>query len=260
MPTPTKGPRLGGSPAHQKLMLANLATSLFEHGRITTTETKAKRLRPLAEKLVTFAKRGDLHARRQVMTTIRDKDVVHTLFAEIGPRYENRPGGYTRITKVGPRKGDNAPMAIIELVEALTVSQQAVGEAERARGTTFATGAGTAAASGEVTAGATPVTDTEGTGESTGPGGDTSPAVTDGSVDDESQAVVTDVFTPDGERQDDGDVTPEPIAENAAVVDDPSLSPEVAAAAAAEIEAAELGDAATAGRQAPGGEAAPDPK
>jgi large subunit ribosomal protein L17 len=152
MPTPTKGPRLGGSPSHERLMLANLATSLFEHGRITTTETKAKRLRPLAEKLVTFAKRGDLHARRQVMTTIRDKDVVHTLFAEIGPRYENRPGGYTRITKVGPRKGDNAPMAVIELVEALTVGQQAVGEAERARGTRFAAGAGAAAASGEVTA------------------------------------------------------------------------------------------------------------
>src|SRR3978361_233553 len=153
MPTPTKGPRLGGSPAHEKLMLANLATSLFEHGRITTTETKGKRLRPLSEKLVTLAQRGDLHARRQVMTTIRDKDVVHTLFAEIGPRYENRPGGYTRITKVGPRKGDNAPMAVIELVEALTVSQQAVGEAERARGTRFAaTGAGAASAAGEVTA------------------------------------------------------------------------------------------------------------
>src|SRR5689334_10456000 len=172
MPTPTKGPRLGGSPSHEKLMLANLATSLFEHGRITTTETKAKRLRPLAEKLVTFAKRGDLHARRQVMTVIRDKDVVHTLFAEIGPRYENRPGGYTRITKVGPRKGDNAPMAIIELVEALTVAQQAVGEAERARGTRFARGG----------------------------------------------------------------------------------------AGAAEVEAAELSDAATAGEQAPGGESAPDPK
>ena len=152
MPTPTKGPRLGGGPAHERLMLANLATSLFEHGRITTTETKAKRLRPLAEKLVTFATRGDLHARRQVMTTIRDKDVVHTLFAEIGPRFESRPGGYTRITQVGPRKGDNAPMAVIELVEALTVGQQAVGEAERARGTRFASGAGAAAASGEVTA------------------------------------------------------------------------------------------------------------
>ncbi|SNR98606.1 LSU ribosomal protein L17P [Geodermatophilus pulveris] len=155
MPTPTKGPRLGGSPAHERLMLANLATSLFEHGRITTTETKAKRLRPLAEKLVTFAKRGDLHARRMVMTTIRDKDVVHTLFAEIGPRFADRPGGYTRITKVGPRKGDNAPMAVIELVEGRTVAQQAVGEAERARGTRFAgatAGAGAAAASGEVTA------------------------------------------------------------------------------------------------------------
>ena len=138
MPTPTKGPRLGGSPAHERLMLANLATSLFEHGRITTTEAKAKRLRPFAEKLVTFAKRGDLHARRQVMTVIRDKDVVHTLFAEIGPRYENRNGGYTRITKVGFRKGDNAQLARIELVEALTVGQSAVAEAERARGTRFA--------------------------------------------------------------------------------------------------------------------------
>src|ERR671913_169482 len=161
MPTPTKGPRLGGSPAHQRLMLANLATSLFEHGRITTTEAKAKRLRPYAEKLVSFAKRGDLHSRRQVMTVIRDKDVVHTLFAEIGPRYENRPGGYTRITKVGPRKGDNAPMAVIELVEALTVGQQAVGEAERARGTRFSGGAGSAAASGEVTADAVETADAD---------------------------------------------------------------------------------------------------
>jgi large subunit ribosomal protein L17 len=126
---------MGGSPAHERLMLANLATALFEHGRITTTESKAKRLRPYAEKLITFGKRGDLHARRQVLKVIRDKAVVHELFTEIGPRYENRPGGYTRITKLGPRKGDNAPMAIIELVEALTVAQQAVGEAERARGT-----------------------------------------------------------------------------------------------------------------------------
>ena len=138
MPTPTKGHRLGSGPAHQRLMLANLATSLFEHGRITTTETKAKRLRPLAERLITFAKRGDLHARRQVMTVVRNKDVVHRLFAEIGPMYSARPGGYTRITKLGPRKGDNAPMAAIELVEAMTVAQQAVGEAERARGTRFA--------------------------------------------------------------------------------------------------------------------------
>jgi large subunit ribosomal protein L17 len=119
-------------------MLANLATALFEHGRITTTQTKAKRLRPLAERLITFAKRGDLHARRHVARTIRSKGVVHTLFAEIGPRYEARPGGYTRITKLGPRKGDAAPMAVIELVEAQTLAQEAVGEAERARGSRLA--------------------------------------------------------------------------------------------------------------------------
>jgi large subunit ribosomal protein L17 len=135
MPTPSKGPRMGGSPAHERLMLANLATQLFQHGRITTTEAKAKRLRPYAEHLVTFGKRGDLHARRQVLKRLNDKSVVHTLFAEIGPRYVDRPGGYTRILKLGNRKGDNAPMAIIELVEGQTVAQQAVGEAERARGT-----------------------------------------------------------------------------------------------------------------------------
>lgn len=118
MPTPTKGPRLGGSPAHQKAILANLATSLFEYGAITTTEAKARRLRPFAERLITKARRGDLHNRRQVMSVIRDKTVVHVLFTEIGPRFANRPGGYTRITKIGPRKGDNAPMAVIELVEA----------------------------------------------------------------------------------------------------------------------------------------------
>jgi large subunit ribosomal protein L17 len=127
MPTPTKGPRLGGGPAHERLMLANLATALFEHGRITTTEAKAKRLRPLAERLITFAKRGDLSARRRVLTVVRDKDVVHVLFTEIGPRYATRQGGYTRIVKVGPRKGDNAPMAVIELVEPL--AEQAVAEA-----------------------------------------------------------------------------------------------------------------------------------
>jgi large subunit ribosomal protein L17 len=132
MPKPTKGARLGGSAAHQKAMLANLATDLFEHGRITTTESKARRLRPVAERLITKAKKGDLHNRRQVMRTVLDKSVVHTLFTEIGPRYENRPGGYTRITKIGNRRGDNAPMAVIELVEALTVQQKAVGEAEAA--------------------------------------------------------------------------------------------------------------------------------
>jgi len=116
MPTPTKGRRLGGSPAHQRHMLANLATALFEHGKITTTEARARRLRPVAERLITFAKRGDLHARRQVLTTVTDRDVVHTLFAEIGPSFAARDGGYTRITKIGPRKGDNAPLAVIELV------------------------------------------------------------------------------------------------------------------------------------------------
>ena len=117
MPKPSKGPRLGGSPAHERLILSNLATALFEHGRIKTTEAKARRLRPFAEKLITKARRGDIHARRQVLTVIRDKGIVHTLFTEIAPRYENRPGGYTRITKIGPRRGDNAPMAVIELVE-----------------------------------------------------------------------------------------------------------------------------------------------
>ena len=116
MPKPKKGPRLGGSPAHQRLILSNLATALFEHGRITTTETRARLLRPVAEKLITKAKRGDLHNRREVLKTIRDKSVVHTLFTEIAPTFSERPGGYTRITKVGPRKGDNAPMAVIELV------------------------------------------------------------------------------------------------------------------------------------------------
>jgi len=116
MPTPTKGPRLGGGPAHERLMLNNMATSLFKHKRIVTTETKAKRLRPIAERLVTFAKRGDLHARRRVMQQILDKGVVHELFAEIAPLVAERQGGYTRITKLGYRKGDNAPMAVIELV------------------------------------------------------------------------------------------------------------------------------------------------
>jgi large subunit ribosomal protein L17 len=117
MPTPTKGRRLGGSAAHQRHLLANLATALFEHGKITTTEAKARRLRPYAERLITFAKRGDLAARRQVLTVVADKGVVHTLFTEIGPQFATRDGGYTRITKIGPRKGDNAPLAVIELIQ-----------------------------------------------------------------------------------------------------------------------------------------------
>ena len=125
MPTPTKGPRLGGGPAHERLMLRNLATSLFMHGKITTTETKAKRLRPVAERLVSFAKRGDLHARRRVMQQITDKNVVHELFANIAPQVADRQGGYTRITKLGYRKGDNAPLALIELVLEPVVAKNA---------------------------------------------------------------------------------------------------------------------------------------
>lgn len=117
MPTPTKGARMGGSAAHQRHLLSNLATALFEHGKITTTEARARRLRPYAERLITFAKRGDLSARRQVLTVVTDKSVVHTLFTEIGPQFATREGGYTRITKIGPRKGDNAPLAVIELVQ-----------------------------------------------------------------------------------------------------------------------------------------------
>jgi large subunit ribosomal protein L17 len=152
MPTPTKGARLGGSPAHERLMLANLATALFEHGKITTTEAKAKRLRPLAERLITHAKRGDLHARRRVLAVIRDKGVVHELFAEIGPRYATRPGGYTRITKIGPRKGDNAPMAVIELVEPLAeaVVAEATGATKRAAKEKAAAPAAAAPAAAEV--------------------------------------------------------------------------------------------------------------
>jgi large subunit ribosomal protein L17 len=116
MPKPTKGPRFGGSPAHQRIILANLATQLFEHGKITTTEAKAKRVQPLAERLISKAKRGDLHNRRQVLATVTDKGVVHILFTEIAPKLADRDGGYTRITKIGPRKGDNAPMAVIEIV------------------------------------------------------------------------------------------------------------------------------------------------
>lgn len=133
MPTPTKGPRLGSGPAHERLMLAGLAQSLFEHRRITTTVTKAKRLRPVAERMITFAKRGDLHARRRVMASIPDKGVVHELFTEIAPAMAERNGGYTRITKIGPRKGDGAPMAVIELVmEPLSAKKATVREAESA--------------------------------------------------------------------------------------------------------------------------------
>jgi len=134
MPQPTKGPRLGGSPAHERIILANLASQLFEHGRITTTEAKAKRVRPLAEKLITKAKRGDLHARRLVLSTIGDKGVVHVLFTEIAPKLADREGGYTRITKIGNRQGDNAPMAVIEIVtETVEESRKAKAKASGAK-------------------------------------------------------------------------------------------------------------------------------
>ena len=159
MPTPSKGPRLGGSPSHERLILANLAQSLFEHGKITTTETKAKRLRPYAEKLITTAKRGTLHARREVLKTIRDKDVVHKLFAEIGPSFATREGGYTRIIKTAARKGDNAPMAIIELVDEESVSASASRVTRRAatprsgdRSARVAASTGAAAAGGAAVA------------------------------------------------------------------------------------------------------------
>ena len=162
MPTPTKGPRLGGGPAHERLILANLATSLFENDQITTTEAKAKRLRPLAERMVTFAKRGDLHARRRVLTVVRDKGVVHRLFTEIAPDMAERPGGYTRITKIGNRKGDNAPMAVIELVrEPLSPKKATVAEAEAAtRRSAKDTAAATEAPADEAPTEASPAVDT----------------------------------------------------------------------------------------------------
>jgi large subunit ribosomal protein L17 len=186
MPTPTKGPRLGGGPAHERLMLANLATSLFEHRRITTTEAKAKRLRPLAERMVTFAKRGDLAARRRVMTVIKDKGIVHVLFTEIAPLMADRPGGYTRITKLGPRKGDNAPMAVIELVlEPLSAKQATVKEAESATKRAARGGGGTKAAVATATEAPTEVASTEATAvdESAAPyGPDSAAPLADGSA------------------------------------------------------------------------------
>src|SRR5215469_11523802 len=146
MPTPTKGHRLGGSPAHERHILANLATALFQHGRITTTEAKARRLRPVAERLITFAKRGDLHARRHVLTVVTDKGVVHQLFTEIAPEFSERDGGYTRITKIGPRKGDNAAMAVIELVRGEPVAAKPRRRARRAAAEVPAAAAPAAAA------------------------------------------------------------------------------------------------------------------
>ena len=182
MPKPTKGARLGGSASHQRIILANLATQLFEHGKITTTEAKAKRLRPLAEKLITKAKRGDIHSRRLVLTTVRDKGVVHTLFTEIAPTFTEREGGYTRITKVGPRKGDNAPMALIELVS------ESVADSKKANDRSAAPAKKAPAAkkttSASPTGSATPTTTPAG---STTPG---APAADDSTVEDSPQVDV----------------------------------------------------------------------
>lgn len=171
MPTPSKGPRLGSGPAHEQLILANLATSLFKHGRITTTETKAKRLRPLAERLVTIAKRDDLAARRRVRRVVREKDTFVSLFEEIAPRYANRPGGYTRIVKTAPRKGDSAPMAIIELVEELVVpATPAPATAAKATARKAARQDAVAALAGEPSEATTVVPTPEAAGEATGSG------------------------------------------------------------------------------------------
>jgi len=174
MPQPTKGPRLGGSPAHQRLILANLATSLFEHRRITTTEAKARRLRPYAEQLITKAKRGDLHNIRLIAKVIRNKDVVHALVNEIGPFFADRQGGYTRITKVLPRKGDNAPMAVIELVAQKTVTD----EADRARRVT--------SSRKQDTTGATPATEAPAADETTTGPADTSAEVEESTATDDA--------------------------------------------------------------------------
>jgi large subunit ribosomal protein L17 len=161
MPTPTKGHRLGGSPAHERHILANLATALFQHGKITTTEAKARRLRPVAERLITFAKRGDLHARRHVMTMVTDKGVVHQLFTEIAPEFSERDGGYTRITKIGPRKGDNAAMAVIELVRGEPVAARPRRRARRLDTTAAAPAPAPAPATATATATATAVAEPE---------------------------------------------------------------------------------------------------
>jgi large subunit ribosomal protein L17 len=221
MPTPTKGHRLGGSPAHERHILANLATALFQHGRITTTEAKARRLRPVAERLITFAKRGDLHARRHVLTVVTDKGVVHQLFTEIAPEFSERDGGYTRITKIGPRKGDNAAMAVIELVRGEPVASRPRRRARRAEPRTSAA-SGSAAATAVAEPEAEPqeseaaaVTD-----DATAEAGED---VDEGDVADEYEDVgegdVADEY--EGDADDEGDVDAEhDIGDEADVVDE----------------------------------------
>ncbi|OBI50074.1 50S ribosomal protein L17 [Mycobacterium kyorinense] len=187
MPKPTKGPRLGGSSSHQKAILANLATALFEHGRIKTTEPKARALRPYAEKLITHAKKGTLHNRREVLKKIRDKDVVHTLFAEIGPHFADRNGGYTRIIKVEARKGDNAPMAVIELVQEKTVTSEA-NRARRAAGSKAAPAAAAAAPQAAVEPEATVGPEAEEVAEAEATDSGAAEEATDAAADDDEEA------------------------------------------------------------------------
>jgi large subunit ribosomal protein L17 len=208
MPTPTKGPRLGGSPAHQRHILANLATALFEHGKITTTEAKARRLRPFAERLITFAKRGDLHARREVLTVVTDKDVVHTLFTEIGPSFAARDGGYTRITKIGPRKGDNAPLAVIELVP-----EEATASPRRRRARRAQPAAASRAARPAATAAAAEETATAGDAATAG---DTAAVENTAAVEDTAEADAEAEDTAEAEAEDTAEVAAPDAAEDAA--------------------------------------------
>jgi large subunit ribosomal protein L17 len=215
MPTPTKGPRLGGSPAHQKLMLANLATSLFTHGRIHTTRAKAERLRPYAERLITKAKKGDLHNRREISQQIRDKDVVHRLMAEIGPFFADRPGGYTRIIKTLPRKGDNAPMAIIELVNERLASTEASAATRSAASRQTEVGdTATGAAATAATIAASESSDVDDTPSDLAPSDDATESAAEA-----EQAVGTDAEpeVPEAEAAAAGEhEVPEPMADNAA--------------------------------------------
>jgi large subunit ribosomal protein L17 len=203
MPTPTKGRRLGGSPAHQRHMMANLATALFEHGKITTTEARARRLRPVAERLITFAKRGDLHARRQVLTTVTDRSVVHTLFAEIAPTFASREGGYTRITKIGPRKGDNAAMAVIELVPEEAEARPRRRRARRAQPTARPRQAQTETAEAAETAAAEESAETADAADQEAEGTDLGEAA------DSAEALAEDADAPDDEAESGEDDEPD---------------------------------------------------
>jgi large subunit ribosomal protein L17 len=215
MPTPTKGHRLGGSAAHQRHILANLATALFQHGRITTTEAKAKRLRPVAERLITFAKRGDIHARRHVLTVVTDKGVVHQLFTEIAPEFSERDGGYTRITKIGPRKGDNAAMAVIELVRGEPVASKPRRRTRRAAAADGGTAATSTAAASTATATAAaatavaePEAETEVDDAPEATATDETDAVADGDVADEAEDVTDEADQDEAagdEDEDDGE-------------------------------------------------------